>query len=72
MLKNDFTSMGETLMGLHGKKYLVLSKGESNAMPRPPLVRASRMPWVAVIREKYPHSRNQSFVNGGSSLKKQW
>jgi hypothetical protein len=69
-LKKDLTSMGETLIGLHGKKYLLLSKGESNAMPRPPLVRASRMPWVAVIIKKYPHSRNQPFVRGCSSLKK--
>jgi len=45
--------IGETMMGLHGKKYLPLSKGDNKAMPRPPLVKASRTPWLAVKREKY-------------------
>ncbi len=52
LLKKAKILIGETMIGLQGKKYLVLSKGEKNAIPKPPLVKASRIPLVAVIKEK--------------------
>jgi len=44
LLKKDPTPIGETMIGLHGEKYLVLSKGNNRAIPKPPLVKASRIP----------------------------
>jgi len=35
---------GETGIGVHGKKYRVLSKGDKRAIPYPPFVNASRIP----------------------------
>ena len=36
--------MGPTMMGRHGRKYLLLLNGEKNAMPMPPSVIASSNP----------------------------
>jgi hypothetical protein len=69
-LKNGRIPMGETRMGVHGKKYLVSSKGDNIAIPKPPLVNASRIPWVAVIRKKYTVSSSQFFEKIFSLLKK--
>src|SRR5579859_722487 len=44
--------IGDTTIGLHGKKYRVALKGEKNAMPSPPFVIASSTPWEAVIKKK--------------------
>ncbi|MGD9207444.1 MAG: hypothetical protein PVH39_03120, partial [Syntrophobacterales bacterium] len=44
LLINPVIPMGETRIGRQGKKYLVSSNGDRRAMPRPPLVKASRMP----------------------------
>jgi hypothetical protein len=44
LLKKALRPIGETIIGVHGKKYLVGSKGDSRAIPRPPLVKASRIP----------------------------
>ena len=44
LLKKAKILMGETMIGLQGKKYLVSSKGDNRAIPKPPLVKASRMP----------------------------
>ena len=44
--------MGETSMGCQGKKYLEVSKGEKKAMPKPPEVSASSIPWETVHRKK--------------------
>jgi len=44
LLKKPLIPIGDTIIGVHGKKYLVLSKGDSRAIPRPPFVKASRMP----------------------------
>jgi hypothetical protein len=49
--------MGETKIGLHGKKYRRGSKGEKNATPKPPFVSASKAPWEAVTR----NNSNASF-----------
>jgi hypothetical protein len=43
-------------MGRQGKKYRLFSKGAKKATPRPPLVRASRIPWDTVDRNKNPNS----------------
>ena len=43
-LKNPLIPIGETMIGVHGKKYLALSKGDNKAIPNPPLVNASRTP----------------------------
>ena len=52
LLKKALMPIGETAMGVHGEKYLVLLKGERKAIPRPPLVKASRIPWLADTRKK--------------------
>ena len=51
-LKNALIPIGETWIGVKGEKYLVLSKGDSSAIPNPPLVKASRTPWLDVIMKK--------------------
>ena len=56
-LKNRESDIGETTIGRHGKKYRVLSHGENNATPRPPLVIASKKPWLAVAKKKYVQSQ---------------
>jgi hypothetical protein len=45
-LRKDFMLIGETRIGVHGKKYRFDEKGERKATPRPPFVRASRTPWL--------------------------
>jgi hypothetical protein len=44
LLKKALTPIRETIIGVQGKKYLVFSKGDSRAIPKPPFVEASRMP----------------------------
>jgi len=44
--------IGETIIGLHGKKYLPLSNGDNRAIPKPPFVNASRIPWLADNKKK--------------------
>lgn len=44
LLKKALMPIGETFIGVQGKKYLVLSKGDNKAIPKPPLVKASRTP----------------------------
>lgn len=39
--KNLEAPIGETVIGLQGRKYLVSSHGEKKATPKPPLVIAS-------------------------------
>ena len=51
-LKKFPMPMGETFIGRQGKKYLELSKGEKNATPSPPLVRASKILCEAVHKKK--------------------
>ena len=57
--------MGETRIGLHGRKYRVLSNGEQNATPSPPFVIASSKPWLAADRNKM--GKEGSAVNLGST-----
>jgi len=42
---------GDTSITWMGAKYRVAEKGEKNAMPRPPLVKASSMPCEAAARK---------------------
>lgn len=51
-LKKAPRPRGETSMGVQGKKYLWLENGDNRAIPRPPLVIASKSPWLAVRRKK--------------------
>jgi hypothetical protein len=51
-VKNSVMPSGETSTGLKGKKYRVLSNGAKKAIPRPPLVRASKRPCEAVAKKK--------------------
>jgi len=44
LLKKPLIPIGETIIGVHGKKYLELSKGDNKAIPNPPFVKASRTP----------------------------
>jgi hypothetical protein len=46
------TPMGETLIGLHQKKYLSLLRGEKKATPNPPSVSASSNGCDSVDRNK--------------------
>jgi hypothetical protein len=43
-LTKDFTLIGETWIGVQGKKYRSDENGEKKATPRPPFVSASRKP----------------------------
>lgn len=52
LLKNALTPSGETIMGVQGKNTRRLSKGEKSAIPNPPSVKASRIPWLAVTAKK--------------------
>ena len=51
-LKKDFILIGETWIGVQGRKYRFGEKGEKKATPRPPFVRASRRPWLVQTRKK--------------------
>ncbi|GAC1635374.1 MAG: hypothetical protein NVS9B14_12520 [Candidatus Acidiferrum sp.] len=44
--------MGDTKIGRHGRKYLVGSNGDKNAIPNPPFVIASSSPCEAAIKKK--------------------
>ena len=44
--------MGDTFIGVQGKKCRVSSQGMKNATPNPPFVNASNIPWEAVQSEK--------------------
>ena len=55
-LKNSPTPIGDTGIGLQGRKNRRNQKGEKKATPRPPSVIASRMPWEAVTNEKKAQS----------------
>jgi len=44
VLRKPQIPTGETIMGVQGKKYLALSKGDNKAIPNPPFVKASRTP----------------------------
>jgi hypothetical protein len=64
LLKNALAPIGETSIGVHGKKYLVVSKGLKKAIPDPPLVNASKIPWLAARRMRLtPLSRPQNWKN---------
>ena len=52
MLKNLLAPIGDTCIGLKGKKYRALSKGDKKATPKPPVVRASNTPCEAVHTKK--------------------
>lgn len=52
LLKNALMPSGETIMGVQGKNTRRLSKGEKSAIPNPPSVKASRIPWLAVTIKK--------------------
>lgn len=51
-LKKRLIPIGDTFMGLQGKKYLEFLKGEKNATPRPPVVIASSRECDAVQSAK--------------------
>jgi hypothetical protein len=51
-VKKDLILIGETWIGVHGKKYRFEEKGDKKATPYPPVVRASRKPWLAQARKK--------------------
>lgn len=50
--KNRDAPIGDTAIGLQGKKYLALSQGEKKATPKPPLVNASKTGCEAVQVKK--------------------
>src|SRR5437762_13316238 len=64
-LKNLPTPIGDTWIGLHGKKYRVVSNGEKKATPKPPLVTPSSAPCEAVAMKNRPsnvHHAWEAFV----------
>jgi len=70
LLNRPLIPKGETVIGVQGKKYLVSSKGDNKAIPNPPFVKASRIPWLADKRKKKIKKKNHCFENNGTSLKK--
>jgi hypothetical protein len=52
LLEKNRSPIGETSIGVQGKKYRVLLNGARNATPKPPLVKASRTPCDAVATKK--------------------
>lgn len=69
-LKKLWTFTGDTCTGCHGKKYLVLSKGEKKATPNPPFVIASNTPCETVATKKKTTRDSHDFENNFSCLKK--
>ena len=69
-LKKGFILIGETWIGVQGKKYRFDEKGEKKATPRPPFVRASRRPWLVQTRKKMKKQQNQPREKSTSSRKK--
>ncbi len=51
-LKNDLTPIGATWIGVQGKKNRLEEKGQKNATPRPPFVKASRRPWLVQMSQR--------------------
>jgi len=51
-VKKDLILMGETWIGVQGRKYRFEEKGDKKATPLPPFVKASRKPWLAQARKK--------------------
>ena len=45
---NNLRPMGATGIGRQGAKYLASENGRNSAMPRPPSVRVSSSPWLAI------------------------
>ena len=70
LLKNALIPIGETAIGVQGKKYLSLLIGENNAIPSPPLVKASRIPWLAISKKKKIKKKNHLPENSISARKK--
>ena len=68
-LKNDPIPIGETGIGRYGKKYLVLSNGANKAIPNPPFVNASNIPWDIVIKKKKINFAHHNFEKILSFLK---
>src|SRR6266404_6149875 len=65
-LKNRPKPIGDTWIGLHGRKYRVVSNGEKKATPKPPLVIASSTLCEAVAMKNRPsnvHHSLEPFVN---------
>ena len=69
-VKKELILIGETWIGVHGKKYRSEEKGDKKAIPRPPFVRASRKPWLAQARKRTKKKRNQRPEKSASSRKK--
>jgi hypothetical protein len=51
-VKKDLILIGETWIGVQGRKYRFEEKGDKKATPRPPFVRASRKPWLTQAKKK--------------------
>ena len=51
-LMKGFIPIGETWMGVQGRKYRFEENGEKKATPRPPFVSISRKPWLVQARKK--------------------
>ena len=68
-LTSALSPIGETMIGLQGKKYRVVSNGENKAMPRPPLVKVSSIPWLDPTVKKYKTYSHHLFENSFQSLK---
>ena len=55
--KKLITPIGDTSMGLQGKKYLSLLNGASSATPSPPFVSISRIELITARTERLPNGR---------------
>ena len=68
-LKKLFKANGDTLIGRQGKKYLVLSSGQNQATPRPPLVMASKKIWLTTAPLKTKNATQRLARSHGAKIK---
>jgi hypothetical protein len=69
-VKKDLILIGETWIGVQGRKYRLEEKGDKNATPLPPFVMASRRPWLVQTAKKRTKYQNQRPEKSASSRKK--
>ncbi len=67
---SDLIPSGETTIGVQGEKCRVLSNGENKAIPKPPFVRVSSIPWLAPTTKSNKTYFNHCLGDGMNCLKK--
>ena len=65
---NGLSPIGDTGIGVQGKKKRSLVNGDNKAIPRPPSVNASNMPWLAPMIKKNRTYLHHSFENSDTPI----